>query len=37
MMDIVGHPSGPPRLPTEPLNDEEMSALRTAMQELGWV
>ena len=36
MMDIVGHPSGPPRLPTEPLNDEEMAALRIAMQELGW-
>ena len=36
MMDIVGHPSGPPRLPTEPLNNEEMAALRTAMQELGW-
>lgn len=37
MMDIVGHPSGPPRLPTEPINEQEMAELRTAMQELGWV
>ena len=37
MMDIVGHPTGPPRLPTEPLNDEEMTALRAAMEKLGWV
>ena len=37
MMDIVGHPTGPPRLPTEPLNDEESAALRAAMEKLGWV
>ena len=36
MMDIVGHPTGPPRLPTEPLNDEELTALRAAMEKLGW-
>ena len=37
MMDIVGHPTGPPRLPTEPLNDQEIAALRAAMEKLGWV
>ena len=36
MMNIVGHPSGPPRLPTEPLSDEETALLRSAMQEMGW-
>jgi 4-hydroxy-tetrahydrodipicolinate synthase len=37
MMDIVGHSSGPPRLPTEPLNDQEINQLRIAMKEIGWV
>ena len=37
MMDIVGHPTGPPRLPTEPLDAEEMAMLREAMEKLGWV
>ena len=37
MMDIVGHPTGPPRLPTEPLNAEETAMLRRAMEKLGWV
>ena len=37
MMDIVGHPTGPPRLPTEPLDAEERAMLREAMQKLGWV
>ena len=37
MMDIVGHSSGPPRLPTEPLNDEEINQLRIAMKKIGWV
>ena len=37
MMNIVGHPSGPPRLPTEPLNESEIEILRTAMKKLGWV
>ena len=37
MMDIVGHPTGPPRLPTEPLDAEERAMLREAMEKLGWV
>ena len=37
MMDIVGHPTGPPRLPTEPLDAEESAMLREAMEKLGWV
>ena len=37
MMDIVGHPTGPPRLPTEPLDAEETAMLRRAMEKLGWV
>ncbi len=37
MMDIVGHPTGPPRLPTEPLDAEETAMLRGAMEKLGWV
>ena len=37
MMDIVGHPTGPPRLPTEPLDAEERAILREAMEKLGWV
>ena len=37
MMDIVGHPAGPPRLPTEPLNVEELKLLKDAMRKLGWV
>ena len=37
MMDIVGHPTGPPRLPTEPIDAEEMAMLREAMEKLGWV
>ena len=37
MMDIVGHPTGPPRLPTEPLDAEEMAMLREAMEKIGWV
>lgn len=37
MMDIVGHPTGPPRLPTEPLDAEETATLRRAMEKLGWV
>ncbi len=37
MMNIVGHPSGPPRLPTEPVSDEHTADLRAAMEKLGWV
>ena len=37
MMEVIGHSAGPPRLPTEPLNDEELAALRAAMEQLGWV
>lgn len=37
MMDIVGHSTGPPRLPTEPIDAEETAMLRRAMEKLGWV
>ena len=37
MMEIIGRPAGPPRLPTEPLNDEEMAELRASMEKIGWV
>ena len=36
-MNIVGHPSGPPRLPTEPVSAEHEAELRIAMETLGWV
>ena len=31
MMELVGHPVGPPRLPTEPLTSEELNILKVAM------
>jgi len=37
MMNIVGHPSGPPRLPTEPVSPEHEGELREAMKKIGWV
>ena len=37
MMEIIGRPAGPPRLPTERISDEEMAELRAAMEKLGWV
>jgi len=36
MMEVIGRSAGPPRLPTEPMNDEEMAELRAAMEKLGW-
>ena len=37
MMELVGQPVGPPRLPTEPLTSEELSELKVGMQKLGWL
>ncbi len=37
MMEVIGRPAGPPRLPTEPLNDAEKAQLRAAMEQIGWV
>ena len=37
MMELVGHPVGPPRLPTEPLTSEELSDLKVAMENYGWL
>jgi 4-hydroxy-tetrahydrodipicolinate synthase len=36
MMALVGHPVGPPRPPTLPLDDDEMRALRKLMVGFGW-
>jgi 4-hydroxy-tetrahydrodipicolinate synthase len=33
---IVGHPLGPPRPPSKPLNDEEMEQLRGKVRSWGW-
>ena len=33
---IVGHPLGPPRPPSKPLNEEEMEYLRGKVREWGW-
>ena len=37
MMELVGHPVGPPRLPTEPLTSEELNILKVAMENCGWL
>ena len=37
MIEVIGRPAGPPRLPTEPLNEEELAVLREAMAKIGWV
>jgi hypothetical protein len=36
VMAIVGHPVGPPRPPTLPLNDAEMDELRAIFVGFGW-
>jgi dihydrodipicolinate synthase/N-acetylneuraminate lyase len=36
MMALIGHPVGPPRPPTLPLDADEMSALRELMIGFGW-
>ena len=37
MMDAIGRSAGPPRKPTLPLNEEEMTELREVMKRLGWI
>ena len=36
MMAVMGHPVGPPRPPSLPLNDEELAELRDLMISFGW-
>ena len=36
MMAIMGHPMGPPRPPTLPLDAEEMASLRELISSFGW-
>jgi dihydrodipicolinate synthase/N-acetylneuraminate lyase len=36
LMAAVGRPAGPPRPPTLPLNDEEMTELRAIVSGFGW-
>lgn len=36
MMAIMGHPMGPPRPPTLPLDSQEMAALRDLLRGFGW-
>lgn len=36
MLAIMGHPVGPPRLPTLPLDDNEMNEVRDVVKSWGW-
>lgn len=36
LMAVMGHPAGPPRPPSEPLNREEMAELRSLAISWGW-
>lgn len=36
MMTIVGHPAGPPRPPTLPIEEDELQELRGLFKEFGW-
>ena len=36
MLAVMGHPVGPPRPPSLPLNDEEMDEVREVIRGWGW-
>jgi len=36
LMAVMGHPVGPPRLPTLPINDEELAELGEILKAAGW-
>ena len=36
MMEVMGRSSGPPRPPTQPLNEEELSDLEAALRSIDW-
>lgn len=36
MMAVMGHPVGPPRLPSLPINDQEYAELKEILRDVGW-
>ena len=36
LMEVMGHPAGPPRPPTLPLDEQELAELRESVRSLGW-
>ncbi len=36
LMAATGHPAGPPRPPTLPIDDEELAEIKNVLREIGW-